>query len=236
MKIISARIKSDMTIQFLDDFGYIKEHVSYQAFKKGQIRNPYDKTVYGVGYLGAGKHKTWYNGKFTKEYNSWSDMLSRCYADEKGQPTYYNICTVCNDWLNFQVFCDWYDENAYPVNERLHLDKDILYPGNTIYAPDKCLLVPQRINMLFVRHRPNKYGLPEGIGRTDAGRFSTSYNGKSYGTYRTYEDAVAKYIQIKSATIKEIAEEYKSIVPTKVYNALMNYKVGVTCDDNTRVA
>lgn len=162
-------------------------------------------------------------------------MLSRCYADEKGQPAYYNICAVSNDWLNFQVFCDWYDKNVYSVNERLHLDKDILHPGNTIYAPDNCLLVPQRINMLFVRHRPNKYGLPEGIGRTDAGRFSTSYNGKPCGTYRTYEEVIEKYIEIKSKTIKEIAEEYKSIIPMKVYDALMNYKVRVTCDDDYKV-
>lgn len=171
MIIVAARTKGDISVKFLDEHEYIREHTNYQTFKKGQIKNPYDKTVYGIGYLGDGHHKTWNNGRFTKKYNSWSDMLSRCYVDEKGQPAYYNICAVCNDWLNFQVFCDWYEENAYPVNERLHLDKDILYPGNTIYSPDKCLLVPQRINMLFVRHRPNKYGLPEGIGRTDAGRF-----------------------------------------------------------------
>lgn len=236
MKIISVRVKSDITIQFLDEHEYIKEHVNYQNFKKGQVENPYDKTVYGIGYLGDGEHKTWSNGRFTKEYNSWSDMLSRCYADEKGQSAYFNKCTVCDGWLNFQTFCDWYDENAYLVNERLHLDKDILFHGNKIYSPERCLLVPQRINMLFVRHRPNKYDLPEGIGKTDGGNFSTSYNGKSYGVYDTYEKAIDKYIEIKSNAIKNITEEYKSIVPKKVYNSLINYKVDIICNKEYRAA
>lgn len=33
--------------------------------------------------------------------------------------------------------------NKYECDERLYIDKDILYPGNKVYSPDTCLLVPQ---------------------------------------------------------------------------------------------
>ena len=65
-------------------------------------------------------------------------------------------------WHNYQNFAQWFNENRYDVEGRLHIDKDILYPGNKIYCPDTCLLVPQRINMLFL-NKPNKRGLPNGI-------------------------------------------------------------------------
>ena len=61
-----------------------------------------------------------------------------------------------------QIFSDWSDENKYKCGERLHIYKDILYPGNKIYSPDTCILVPQRINLLFM-NKPNKRGLPNGI-------------------------------------------------------------------------
>jgi len=48
MRIISARNKSDIDVQFLDEHGYIKRHAMYINFVKGQIKNPYDKNKYGV--------------------------------------------------------------------------------------------------------------------------------------------------------------------------------------------
>ena len=234
MKIVGIRKRVDIDIQFIDDFNYVKEHVNYQNFLKGQIKNPYDKTVYGIGYLGSGRYKTWNKGKFTTEYNSWSDMISRCYADEKGQPAYFNRCTVCDDWLNFQVFCSWYNENAYKVNERLHLDKDILFPGNKIYSPKKCLLVPQRINMLFV-NIPNKRGLPNGISRTKHG-FSAKYNQTELGVFSTIEEAFFYYAIEKEKKIKEVAKEYENVIPKKVYDALFEYKVNIEYDKNYKVS
>ena len=89
-------------------------------------------------------------------------MINRCYHSKDRFSAYYGTCTVCEEWLNFQVFADWYETHEYPVNERLHLDKDILFAGNKEYAPKKCMLVPQRLNMMFM-NKPNKRGLPNGI-------------------------------------------------------------------------
>ena len=103
---------------------------------------------------------------------------------------------VCDEWLNFQTFAKWHDENYYEVNERLHLDKDILIPGNTLYAPDRCLLIPQRINELFTC-KVNGNGLPVGIYKTSAGRYNSSYNGKNIGTFDGYYITNGKAMKIK---------------------------------------
>jgi len=56
MKIIKYRSSSDIDVMFLDEFNYVKTHVTYNNFVKGSIMNPYDKTVYDIGYIGIGTH------------------------------------------------------------------------------------------------------------------------------------------------------------------------------------
>ena len=55
MKIIRYASNEDMDIEFLDDFHYVKEHQAYTNFKTGSVKNPFDKTIFGVGYLGGWK-------------------------------------------------------------------------------------------------------------------------------------------------------------------------------------
>ena len=119
----------------------------------------------------------------------------------------------------------------YDVNERLHLDKDILIAGNLIYAPDKCILVPQRINELFTC-KVNGNGLPVGIKETSTGRYEVKYNGKHLGTFDTLEQAFEKYAQRKEEVIREVANEYINIIPKNIYDALMKYKVEMKNDKN----
>ncbi len=116
------------------------------------------------------------------------------------------------------------------MNERLHIDKDILFPNSYVYSPETCLLVPQRINMLFL-NKPNKRGLPNGIRECKNG-YSAKYNNKELGTYETVEEAFIIYALEKEKTIKRIANEYKDIIPIKVYDALYAYKVQITNDKN----
>ena len=83
MKIISYRKSDDIDIQFLDEHGYIFEHQTYSNFKSGGIKNPYDRNICGVGYMGVGKYHCKYsNGVHTMEYQNWISMIRRCY-DEK---------------------------------------------------------------------------------------------------------------------------------------------------------
>ena len=218
MQIVRYRTYTDMDVKFLDKDGYVYQHTNYTNFKTGQIKNPYDRCIFGIGYLGEGDAQ-----QKTQVGYCWRGMLERCYCDrmKKIHPAYYGISTVCEEWLNFQVFAKWYNENVYQVGtERMHLDKDILVKGNKVYSPENCLIVPQRINMLFMK-KPNKYGLPNGILPIANGRYSARYNGKHIGNFDTLEEAELAHENEKRKAIKNVAEEYKLYIPDKVYKALL---------------
>lgn len=71
-------------IKFLDDFGC--ERIVSRGDAKRGIRNPFNRLVAGVGYLGEGEYSP---SKDRQVFNLWSNMLTRCY-DEKSllkQPT-----------------------------------------------------------------------------------------------------------------------------------------------------
>lgn len=234
MKIVAYRNYDDIDIEFLDDFHYIKRHNTYSNFKSGGVKNPYDRALFGVGYIGDGKWKVKdENGKFSRVYLCWMHMIERCYYEKNKDlhPAYFGIATVCDEWHNFQTFADWYSEREYDCEGRLHIDKDIKYPGNTVYSPETCILVPQRINELFTCRR-NNLGLPVGIRTTSGGNFMASYNGKGLGTYKTLREAFDVYATNKEQAIKGVAEEYKNIIPLEVYEALLNYRVLLENDKN----
>ena len=227
MKIIRYESHNDIDIEFLDENHYIKKHNTYSNFKNGEVKNPYDKTVYGIGCIGDGEYMAKVNNHNGHEYTIWAAMLNRCYRHKKMFPAYFGKCMVCDEWLNFQTFAKWYHDHEYKVNGRLHLDKDILFPGCNIYSPKTCILVPQRINELFRISTRKKDGFPQGIRKTKANNFSVEYSGKSLGICKTFEEACNKYKLEKERVLKEVAEEYKSIIPIELYNALISYDVKV---------
>lgn len=234
MKIIRYGGCDDIDVEFLDEHHYIKEHQSYVNFKSGSIKNPYDKSKYGIGYIGVGRHRAKVNGQYNYIYDVWADMINRCYHSKDRFSAYYGTCTVCEEWLNFQVFADWYEAHEYPVNERLHLDKDILLAGNKEYAPKKCMLVPQRLNMMFM-NKSNDKGLPNGV-RRYANKYCAKYNSKELGSFNTVEEAYKAYTDKKKEAIVDLANEYKGIIPQDVYDAIIAYEFDIRNDKNYKVA
>lgn len=231
MKIIAYRINDDIDIEFLDDFHYIKEHQAYTNFKTGGVKNPYDRTVYGVGYIGSGKYKPSINKQNTQEYNLWKNMLERCYCEKRrNRAKSYFDCEVCEEWHNFQNFARWFHENYFECDCRLHVDKDIIKPGNRIYCPEFCLLVPQKLNALFV-NRPNNRNLPNGIYKVSKGYFA-KYNNKDLGVYKTIEEAFGKYALEKKSEIVKKLDEYKDVLPKMTYDYIANYEVKIENDKN----
>lgn len=233
MKIIRYGGRDDIDVMFLDEYKYVVTNTQYCNFKTGQIKNPYDKSLYDVGFIGVGKYSSRNNKlkKPTDEYEVWTGIMGRCYHDKEKYPTYFGVSTVCEEWHNFQNFAEWFNENKYDVCGRLHVDKDILFPNSKIYSPETCLLVPQRINMLF-SNKANNRGLPNGIYKRKSGKYSAKYNSKELGVFNSLEEAYAAYAKEKENKIKEVADEYKSIIPEHVYNALYNYKVDIANDKN----
>jgi hypothetical protein len=221
MKIIKYENHNDITIEFQDDHKTIV-NTYYQMFKKGTIRNPYDKTVYGFGYLGIGKYST----ANKRAYGVWTNIIERCYSEydkiRNRSPAYEN-CEICEEWLCFQNFADWHESNYYDIGEgRMHIDKDILVKNNKIYAPDKCLFVPQRINMLF-QSKSRKDNLPTGVQKNKNNKYTSNYNGEHLGVFKTINEAKNAHDIEMRIHIKEVAEEYKNKIPIKLYEALIKW-------------
>lgn len=148
MRILKYNNANEIIVQF--NSGYITKS-KYVNFTEGIIKDLYCKAVYNHGYIGEGDYKATVDGKNTKMYAVWSSMLQRCYdKDVKHNLDSYSNCTVCEQWLNFQNFAKWFDNNYYEIEgQKMQLDKDILYKGNKIYSPDTCMFVPQEINLMF---------------------------------------------------------------------------------------
>ena len=237
-KIVEYNGAGDIIVEFQDEHK-AKVHTSYFRFKNKQIKNPYHPRTYGVGYLGQGKYKACDNKKITRAYDTWRSMLRRCYTSYNIEkfPTYAD-CYVCDEWHNFQNFAKWYEENYYEIkNEKMELDKDILIKDNIIYSPDNCIFVPQRINSLFVKKDRARGKYPIGVDwRDDIKKYRARYNiiNKEnkrveiyLGCFNTPEDAFFAYIKSKERYIKQVASEYKNLIPAKLYNSMMNYKVEI---------
>ncbi len=212
------------------EYNWTKEHTGYDTFKKGKIKCPYEKRVFNIGYLGEGGYNASINGKTTKCYRTWLKMLYRAYNPKFTQqnPT-YKECQVHESWHNFQNFAGWFEKNYYEIEgERMALDKDILCKGNKMYSPNTCVFVPTRINSLFVKRDNDRGDLPIGVSEHKPGyRVRVNCNGKDFklGTFNTPHEAFLMYKLNKELVIQGIANEYKNKIPTKLYEALMNYEV-----------
>ena len=220
------------------EYDWTFKHATYQSFKKGNIKCPYERRFYGVGYLGEGKYKMSKNGKLTDKYIIWHSMLTRCY-DPKYQEKYttYKGCRVEEYLLNFQHMGEWIKDNYYEVpGEKMCLDKDILCKGNKIYSRDTCIFVPERINLLFIKSNKRRGSNPIGVIELPSGNyrvFCSNGYGKQIGlgTYKTKEEAFSVYKQYKEKVIKEVIDSYEGKIPEPYYSrlktAMYNYEVEI---------
>ena len=235
-KIINYKTAKDIDVEFINT-GEIVYNTKYQCFKNGEIKSHLSPTIHGVGIVG--------NNIVTNEciknisYSKWTNMLIRCY-DEKFKektPSYKDV-TCCKEWLYYENFKKWHDENYYEIeNEKMCLDKDILSHNlkldNKIYSPKTCLYVPERINILFVKSYLQKGNLPIGVVKSKNGKYEAQISKNGFRqrkcNFATPEEAFYKgYKQLKEQYIKQVADEYKDKIPTKLYDAMYKYEVEIT--------
>lgn len=227
IEIIEYKSHKNCTVKI--DNKIILNNLRYDHIKNGEVRNPYHKSVYGVGYLGEGVFKPLFLNKKTKAYSTWSSMLERCYS-KKSQvknPSYKSVL-VSDEWHNFQVFAKWFEENYM---EGLCLDKDILVKGNKTYSPETCAFVPKEINSLFTKSTKTRGDLPIGIKLYMNGKFRSCMNRNNktthLGYFNTLEEAFYAYKTAKEGHIKEVADKWKGKITDQVYQAMYNYKVEI---------
>lgn len=236
-EIVEYRNSKNVIVKFLKTGELIK--CQYGNFKNGEVKSRFTPSVFGIGVVGLEKTKE--NGKTLKTYTTWRCMLRRCY-DKKEHEKYptYKDCKVCDEWLYYPNFKEWYKENYYEIEgQKMCLDKDILFKGNKTYSPETCVFVPNDINMLFVKCDAIRGDFPIGVSWDKKNKKyichcsifnigTSEYKTKHLGLYNTPEEAFIAYKKAKEDNIKQVADYYKDQIPSKLYNAMYNYKVKIT--------
>lgn len=232
-KLEIVRIKNCKDIDVLIDDKYLKKHVYYSNFKRGNVRSPMQPTLCGIGYMGIGDYSSKNeDGSINEAYQKWNDMMKRCYSKKSQEiRRTYKVVEVCKEWHNFQNFAKWFYDNRIDVNEEIHIDKDIIDRDSKIYSPETCCIVPKTINGIFIRGRKeyeDRNGLPTGVvPHHNTYMAQVSIYGRrvrEYG-FKTPEDAFQWYKTEKEKHIREVADSYKDILPQRTYDVLMNYEV-----------
>lgn len=188
------------------------------------------KLIYGVGVNTGGKHRAKVNGTKTPAYRAWHSMLRRAYCPKYHEkyPTYIG-CSVANDWSEYQAFAEWFENHEYG-NHGYDLDKDLLLPGNKIYAPDRCVFVPQQLNKLLTDRGNARGQYMQGVS-FDRGRnkfmAQIKINGKpkNLGRFDTELEAYQTYKTTKEANVKNMALEWRDRIDDDVFEALMNWRL-----------
>jgi hypothetical protein len=183
------------------------------------------KKAYGVAKLDIPNAAK----KFPSCYNAWRSLLKRTVENKlKHKWVTYSDCTICDEWLTFSVFLEWFNKQIY--FDSWQLDKDILAKGNKIYSPETCAFVPQEINSLF-SYKTKESSLPVGV-TVSKKRFASAIHkqGKRYylGNFKTPEEAFQAYKVAKEAWIKEVADKWRGKIDPKVYKAMYEYQVEIT--------
>ncbi len=224
-KVVKYENKNNVLIEFQDKYKHIKT-VRNSEIKNRSVKNPFFKSVYGVGFLGIGDYKSIINGKKTRVYHAWASMLQRCYDPKfiAKKPTYQG-CIVCKEWHNFQVFAEWFTSQVN-YDKGYQLDKDLLIDGNKIYSPNTCVLAPVEINSLLTDCESARGDYPVGVSlhKKDKKFYSSiCIDGKKkhLGSFDTAEQASEAYQTAKKANIKRMALEWQDRIDEKLFNALM---------------
>lgn len=138
-----------------------------------KAKSPFCKSIHGVGYLGVDRDgiptKPSINGKNTREYECWYNMIARCHSEiELERNPTYNKVSICERWYNYSWFLEdlplienyelWRDN----PNSGITLDKDVKQVGveHKIYSVETCKFVSRAesssemaIRTRFGKHR-----------------------------------------------------------------------------------
>lgn len=205
-KVLEYFNYDNIAIEFINT-GY-KMIARANNINRGEVKDPYAISILGVGYIGIGPYKTDRSPFDRMIYSRWRGIIERCYILKEGNKYMHP------EWFNFQYFAAWFYSEFYIVPDYtmydMCVDKDVLYPTNWEYGPDKCIIIPSIIN--------NKIQLKDYdrimISKCLNGELSEKETRRMY-THKLYRESI----------VKNLADQYKSHLPPHVYLALINYQM-----------
>ena len=209
---------------------YLRENYPVNKASISQRKLKYGVGINNADYLTQPR----VNGNQIKcpVYVAWSGILMRVYYENKRKDNLaYADCKVCDEWLTFNNFREWYIKNHVDGYE---IDKDLLLPKNKIYSPDTCIFVPAWLNSFTVDcgARRGKYLI--GVTWNDKrGKFIARCHDpktkkqKNLGGFLTEQEAYTCYLTRKLEIASELRPEMDKIdvriYPNVVY-IIKNHK------------
>lgn len=141
-----------VTVRFTDT-GYTSifraEHI-----RNGAVKDKLCPTIRGVGYLGVGEYRCRVDGKLTRAYSIFHNMIERCYNEDN---EYYHRyggrgVTISGELHNFQVFAKWYHDECdslgiNPESNNMEVDKDKTAREKAIYSLRTISLLTKQENV-----------------------------------------------------------------------------------------
>ena len=199
--------------------------------RSGNVKDRYLPSVCGVGILGA-KYPVSEDGRDTKEYTLWNNMLNRCYNDTyKNKNQTYTGCEASENFKSYEYFYEWCNKQIGFGNEGWQLDKDLLIKGNKVYSESTCVFLPQEVNSLLTKRTSLRGNHLIGVywDKTHKAFIALVNKNKGkqehLGYFKTEIEAFNTYKQAKESFIKEQANKWKGKIDPRAYEALMSYTV-----------
>ena len=231
-KIVKYNGATDVEIQFLKTGFETTVHLG--SIRNGYVKDLYLPSVCGIGILGT-KYPPRVDDVLAKEYEIWHNMLKRCYSDtyRKKHPTYEG-CEVSENFVYYEYFYEWCNEQIGFYNEDWQLDKDLLVKGNKVYSEDACVFLPHEINSLLTKRTTSRGNHLIGVcwHKKDKAFIAQVNKNKGkqecLGYFKTELEAFNAYKTAKESFIKEQANKWKDKIDDRAYNALMKYTVEIT--------
>ena len=138
-------------IRFLQS-GYETDNISSGHIRKGEVKDYFSPSVFGVGCLGY----AWNYAKRKEShriYYTWRNMIRRCYDEKDRAYKWYGAkgVTVCTRWLRLDYFIEdlpkipGFNKTLFEEN-KIELDKDIRIKGNKYYSLETCCFVSHKTN------------------------------------------------------------------------------------------
>ena len=170
-------------------------------------------------------------GNVPTDYLCWSHLLTRIYGKDKRLNRIYSGCTICEEWLFFENFSKWYNEQV-GHNLGYDIDKDLLGDGKH-YSPETCCLLPRKLNSMIVSRKYKDRLLPTGVVKSGKKYYAHYVIGTSekklvrIGGFNTPEEASNAYKAFRKKRIAETAQFYydKGELDERAYNSLINFNM-----------
>lgn len=211
------------------DYKYNKKYFEKdEPLQPEIIKNFGLNSLGGYCYLPEGMNEMTVLPKTTAK---WTSMLNRVKESCDTRARSYENVTICDEWKNLYNFAIWLQANYIDGYE---LDKDLLYPGNTEYTPDKCTYIHKSLN-LALTYKPKTFDLPTGVSRQnkpgDRSPYMSNFSilGKDFTSVaQSILEAFVMYKVIKEYYIAQLGKYiYKGDTPRDIKHreACENYVV-----------